>query len=277
MRSQTGAGGSTGATSTLSSPSRRSQRRTSAAKSGVDQHHRVGLRALVGIERAEHVFRREAVWYLRPCVMIRGTPGSSARLRRSQVLIVFAGAVELHRKLVAAPAAVIGEQHHAPAIFLKLAEAGEQAPEFLGHLAPRQRVRFLSGRLHGGRLVLDRGFALLADQVERPVTRDRHHPGDRGCQFRVETAGIVPDLQIGLLYDLVGEVASPQDTQRHAIQFRPRGGVQTLKGRLIALGDGGHQPHEFRRRQQRRHALEPHPHRRWPGRCVNATARAGTA
>ena len=91
IRSQTGAGGSTGATSTLSSPRRRSQRRTPRRSSASTQQQRVGLRALVGIERAEHVFRRQPF----PVFVHGHDPRHSrisSRLRRSQVLIVFAGA-----------------------------------------------------------------------------------------------------------------------------------------------------------------------------------------
>jgi hypothetical protein len=57
----------------------------------VDQQQRVGLRALVGIERAERVFRRHAF----AVFVHRHDPRHSrisSRLRRSQVLIVFAGA-----------------------------------------------------------------------------------------------------------------------------------------------------------------------------------------
>jgi hypothetical protein len=57
----------------------------------IDQQHGVGLRALVGVERAERVFCRDAFAFF----VHRHDPRHSrisSRLRRSQVLIVFVGA-----------------------------------------------------------------------------------------------------------------------------------------------------------------------------------------
>jgi len=58
----------------------------------IDQYERIGLRALVHIERAQHVFRREPL-----SLFVHGHDPrhsrTSNRLRRSQVLIVFAGAL----------------------------------------------------------------------------------------------------------------------------------------------------------------------------------------
>ena len=215
--SQSSGGGSTGATSTLSSPSRRS---TSAPRGedGIEREQRSAC-ARSSASSVPSTYSRAA--YRRrhhPARSHRHSIASQAlpdfqRLRRSQVLIVFAGASNCAAELIPAPAAVIGQQHHAPPVLIELAEAGEQALQLLGHLAPRQRIRRSSPAavLAAGSSSIER-LPALADEIERPVARDRHHPGDRGRQFRVETAGIVPDFQVGLLHHLVGEVASPQDT-----------------------------------------------------------------
>ena len=89
MRSQIGGGGSTGSTIRCSSPSRRSQTRTMPRKCGSIVQQRVGARALLGIERAEHVFGRERVGVVvvhdvRHCSI-------SNRLRRSEALSRLAG------------------------------------------------------------------------------------------------------------------------------------------------------------------------------------------
>jgi len=57
----------------------------------IDHQQRIGLRALFRIERAQHVLGRKAV----PVLVHAHDPRHSRiciRLRRSQVLIVFAGA-----------------------------------------------------------------------------------------------------------------------------------------------------------------------------------------
>ena len=46
--------------------------------------------------------------------------------------------------------------------------------------------------------------------------------------------GAVPDLDVGLLNDLLCEILSPQDTEHDAKEFRARGGVEALERGLIA-------------------------------------------
>src|SRR6266478_4533216 len=81
------------------------------------------------------------------------------------------------------------------------------------------------------------------------VARDREHPGHRRGHCRVELAGGAPDPEIGFLHDLVGEVGPAQDTQHHPIEFRPGRPIHALQRDLVPLGDGGEEPHQFRRGQ----------------------------
>src|SRR6185369_3760888 len=107
---------------------------------------------------------------------------------------------------------------------------------------------------HRGRLLLDRDFALLAHHVDRPVARDRRHPCNRRSERRVELSGIVPDLDVRLLNDLLCKVLTAQDTEHDAEEFRARGGVKALKSGLIPLRNRGNQPDQLRWRQ---HSASP--------------------
>src|SRR5207302_6098371 len=84
-------------------------------------------------------------------------------------------------------------------------------------------------------------------------------------QGRIELAGAVPDLEVGLLHHLVREVCTPQDTQYDAVQFRPRRRVQPLEGGAVALRDRGQQPDKLLRTQHvvgrptSRRRLSPQP------------------
>src|SRR6202521_748506 len=125
--------------------------------------------------------------------------------------------VEPGGKLVPAQAAVIGEQHQAAALLVKGPHAGQQSPELVAGVAPGQRIGALGWDLHRLRLLLERYLRLLANEIDRTVAGDRHHPGDGRCDGRIELSGRTPDLEIGLLDDLVRKVGSTQYTER-----RPR-------------------------------------------------------
>jgi hypothetical protein len=70
-----------------------------------------------------------------------------------------------------------------------------------------------------------------------------------GGQRRIELAGAAPDLEVGLLHDLLGEVLPTQDTQENAVQFRPGSRVEPLEGGAIGLRDRRQQPHQLLRTQ----------------------------
>ena len=112
----------------------------------------------------------------------------------------------------------------------------EQALELLGHLAPRQRARALA--------VVDLGLVLARGRV-RP-SRARSMARLRAIAtiqvIGVASVGsnwpaVLPDLQVGLLHDLVGEVVPPQDTQHDAVELGARGRVKPLERARVALGD----------------------------------------
>ena len=173
----------------------------------------------------------------------------SIMLRRSHVFTVFTGARKLLCQLLAAPAVIVGEQHELLAIRLEPPDTLQQPLQFLGHLSPRQRIRSVGGNIHGCRLFLDRRFAPLSDDIDRPVAGNRRHPRDRGRQAGIELPRIVPDLDVSVLNDLLREILTPQDTEHHAEQFRPRGAVEALESGLVPLRNSGDQPDQFSRRQ----------------------------
>src|SRR5439155_14758749 len=161
---------------------------------------------------------------------------------------------KLGGKLFAAPAVVIGQQHQLLPIRLETADAFQQALQLFRHLAPGQRIGRIGRDFHRGRLLLDRDFALLAHHVDRPVARDRRHPCNRRSERRIELSGVVPDLDVSLLNDLLREVLTAQHTEHDAEEFRARGGVNALKSRLIPLRNCGNQPDQLRWRQ---HSASP--------------------
>src|SRR6266481_266209 len=76
------------------------------------------------------------------------------------------------------------------------------------------------------RLLFDRDFAAFAHDVDGPVPGDGRHPRDRRRQAGLELSGAAPDLDVGLLNDLLCEILSPQDTEHHAEKFRARRGIE---------------------------------------------------
>src|SRR5439155_18217768 len=82
--------------------------------------------------------------------------------------------------------------------------------------------------------------------------------GQRG----IELAGAVPDLDIGFLDDLLGEILSAQDTENDAKEFRARGGVKALESGLIPLRNRGNQPDQLCRRQHSHSPNRDPPRRR---------------
>src|SRR3954447_13857552 len=62
-------------------------------------------------------------------------------------------------------------------------------------------------------------------------------------------SGAVPDLDVGLLNNLLSKVLPSQDTEHHAKKFRPRRGIEALESSLIALRHRGNQPDQLSWRQ----------------------------
>src|ERR1700733_14528911 len=164
------------------------------------------------------------------------------------------------RQLLAAPAVVVGEQNKLLPIRLQPADALQKPLQVFRHLPPRQRIGRVGGHFHGARLVFDRRLAALAHDIDRPIARNRRHPGDRRRLPRIERSGAMPDLDVSFLYDLLSEILSPQDTEHDAEEFRPRGGIEPLKSGLIALRHRGNQPDQLSWRQ---HSASPKSRRPW--------------
>src|ERR1700733_10138308 len=182
--SQSSAGGSTASTMTLSSPSRRSHCRTAASKPGSNEINPSAC-SRSSAESVPSTYSAASVSWSSSNITSQAPPScahaytdleqaaTQPRLDRVD------GNIELLRELIPAPAAVIGEQHDALLFRIELAEARQQPLEFLGHFPARQRRRRIGGDSQRIRLVLDRDLAFLAYDVDRPIARDRHHPGDR--------------------------------------------------------------------------------------------------
>ena len=81
----------------------------------------------------------------------------------------------------------------------------------------------------------------------------------------IELAGAVPDLDVSLLNDLLGEILSPQDTEHDAEEFRARGGVKALESGLIPLRNRGNQPDQLSWRQHSASPKSRSPSRLTPG------------
>src|SRR3569832_773040 len=96
------------------------------------------------------------------------------------------------------------------------------------------------------RLFLDRHLGSFAYHVDGPVARDRRHPRNWRRQPRIELPGAVPDLDVGLLNDLLSELLPRQDTEHNAKKFRACRGIEAFESRLIALCHRGNQPDELR-------------------------------
>jgi hypothetical protein len=69
------------------------------------------------------------------------------------------------------------------------------------------------------RIDLDRGVA-APQLVERLVANDGRHPAHRCGKMTVIIGGIVPNRDIALLQNFLGEFALMHYTQREAKQFR---------------------------------------------------------
>src|SRR5579863_9259624 len=169
--SQTSGGGSTASTMTLSSPSRRSHTRTISAKPGsitsnASAWSRSSAESVPKTYSAARASRSSSyIATSRHSSNAYGLASNAHDLERkpesawsgscavSHTLAQFEETatqpsldrvhrnIELLRQLIAAPAAVIGQQHDALLFRIELAETGEQSPELLGHLAAGQRRR----------------------------------------------------------------------------------------------------------------------------------------
>src|SRR4029079_16125795 len=70
-------------------------------------------------------------------------------------------------------------------------------------------------------------------EVERPVADDRHEPRQRLAPGRIVGAGVVPDVDVGLLHDFLGDRTFTDDTQGDPVQMRRREPVQLLECKLV--------------------------------------------
>src|SRR3984957_2997411 len=264
--SQSSAGGSTASTMTLSSPSRRSHCRTAASKPGSNDSNASAC-SRSSAERVPSTYSAARVSWSSSNMASQAPPSRShacADLEQAATqprLDCVHGNIELLRELIAAPAAVIGGQHGALLFRVELAEAREQPFELFVHLASGKRRRRVGGDVERIRLIFDRHLALLAYDIDGPIARDRHHPGDWAGDGRIELGGHLPHLEIGFLHDLIGQFRPTQDTQKHPVQFRTGGAIELLEGGSVTLGDGRKQFNQFRLRQ---HHCPRHPHRASP-------------
>src|SRR5262245_57893594 len=65
----------------------------------------------------------------------------------------------------------------------------------------------------------------------------------------IELAGVAPDLQIGLLHNVGGEVVAAQNAQHHAVELGAGRAIEPLERDRVTLGDGREQPCDFNRRR----------------------------
>src|SRR5579863_8915689 len=201
--------GSTASTMTLSSPRRRSHCRTAVSKPGSNDSNASACSRSSADSVPSTYSAASVSWsssnMARQAPPSRSHAGPDLEQAAAQPgLDRVHGNIELLRELIATPAAVIGQQHDALLLGVELAEARQQLLELLGHLAARQRRRRLGCDVERVGLVLDRQLALLAHDIDGAIARDRHHPGDRARDGRVELDSHLPHLEVGLLHDLVG-------------------------------------------------------------------------
>src|SRR5262245_11754867 len=156
--------------------------------------------------------------------------------------------VELGRELFAAESAVIGEQQHALAVWFEPSDAGEQPFKIVGQL--------MAGHAAGALVLIDDfRLAVAGSRLRSPrhidgqAPGDRDHPGERRRLGRIELASVAPDLQIGLLHDVGGEVVAAQNSQHHAIELGAGRPIEPLERNRVILGDGREQPCDFKRRR----------------------------
>ena len=87
---------------------------------------------------------------------------------------------------------------------VELAEAGQQRTQFVGHFAPCQR-RWRLGAVCGIGHFRNEEPAVFVHEVNGELTRKRHHPRRGRGDCRIKIFRIVPDFQIHLAHDLVGQ------------------------------------------------------------------------
>src|SRR5262249_57561447 len=78
------------------------------------------------------------------------------------------------------------------------------------------------------RLALGRRWLRPARDINGQTAGDRHHPGERGQTGWIVVTSIAPDLQIGLLDDIAGEVMTAQDPQHDAVELGTRRPIEAL-------------------------------------------------
>src|SRR5215468_1051085 len=124
--------------------------------------------------------------------------------------------LESARHLLEGQALIVGQQQALARAVLELVEAAAQA---LGIAAERgQRRRIGAGVLpvlHGA--LVERGFAAAPAQgIEALVAHDAAEPCHGGAPTGVEAAGVAPDQDERILHDILGQVATTENTEREA-------------------------------------------------------------
>jgi hypothetical protein len=98
---------------------------------------------------------------------------------------------------------------------------GRQRVERVVHaMVVASQVFELVGRRHGGGHEIGGGVAerpggprARPQAIDGAAARDRHHPGDGAASTRVELRGALPQLEEGLLHDVLGVVRSAEDAR----------------------------------------------------------------
>src|SRR5262249_36179655 len=78
----------------------------------------------------------------------------------------------------------------------------------------------------------------LPQDVDAAVADDADEPRHRGAATGVERVLTAPDTDEAVLQDFLGQITSPDNTQREAKQFRRRFRIETMQCRLISARTG---------------------------------------
>jgi len=120
------------------------------------------------------------------------------------------------RHLLEGQSLIVGQQQALARAVLQLFEA---APEPLGLAAEGREVGRARGRIFPGfhEAVVERGLPPAAPQgVEALVAHDPPEPRHGGAATGVEAVGMAPDEDERILHDILGQIATTENTQREA-------------------------------------------------------------
>ncbi len=153
------------------------------------------------------------------------------------------------------------------AMLLSFREQGQTMLQQSGRRKPggrfSRRLRFgLSGKAFGKVRDQRRNMPLVAQQIDRTVARDRHHPCHGPTAGGTELACPLPDADEHVLQRLFSERASAQDTREAGKKNRRHELVQPLQGARIRRRAATQQAQEllveFGRRFRRRFGNRTH-------------------